>query len=488
MERFNGAKSGENGIIPVLAVLMFAIVALYIPFKIISYGFLPSDDALRHAAKAISHKDWGQILVLRPDIKIDSHIGWHTVLAFLNKLTGCSADGLVVFSVVSLFILFCAVPIFFLKYPEAWIFSLLILSLAVNGMLVRIFSGRPYIFTMSCVLVIFLLWKRVKEKSNPWLQTLILIIISALATWIHGGWYLFVLPVAGFFIAREYKAGLLIGAALIVGIICGAALTGHPVLALYENLRHALRSTVGYPSPIMLVNEFRPFDGDVLVVIAVLLLLLWRLVRKTWDIKIVDNPIFILAFLGWLMGFKVWRFWTDLGIPAIAVWMALELQELLSRNLSLYSWKRVLMVFISGMTLIMIITSNYNGRWTKNLTIQFLSMGNTNNGKWLPEPGGIIYSNDMTVFYQTFYNNPHGNWRYILGFEQSMMRPEDLAILNSIDWNGGAYEAFGPWVKRMKRPDRLILRGPAGPPQITGLEWYHATHDLWIGRLPREGK
>ena len=44
--------------------LILAIILL-IPFKIISYGYLPSDDALRHAAKAVSGKTWSEILILR---------------------------------------------------------------------------------------------------------------------------------------------------------------------------------------------------------------------------------------------------------------------------------------------------------------------------------------------------------------------------------------------------------------------------------------
>ena len=36
---------------------------------------------------------------------------------------------------------------------------------------------------------------------------------------------------------------------------------------------------------------------------------------------------------------------------------------------------------------------------------------------WMPEKGGIFYGADMTFFYNTFYKNPDGDWRYIVGFE-----------------------------------------------------------------------
>ena len=46
----------------VWVIVIFVIVAM--PFKIIGYGYLPGDDTLRHAAKAVSGKSWSQVLVL----------------------------------------------------------------------------------------------------------------------------------------------------------------------------------------------------------------------------------------------------------------------------------------------------------------------------------------------------------------------------------------------------------------------------------------
>ena len=59
--------------------LAFA-VALLIPLRLLGQGYLPPDDALRHAGKAVSGKAWTDILVLRPDFQMDSHPGWHALL------------------------------------------------------------------------------------------------------------------------------------------------------------------------------------------------------------------------------------------------------------------------------------------------------------------------------------------------------------------------------------------------------------------------
>ena len=99
----------------IIVTSIYLAVFLLISFRIISYGFMPLDDAMRHVAKAVSGKDWSEILVLKPEIMMDSHTGWHLILSYIYKITNSSPDNLIVFSVISLFLFFCLVPIFFLK-------------------------------------------------------------------------------------------------------------------------------------------------------------------------------------------------------------------------------------------------------------------------------------------------------------------------------------------------------------------------------------
>jgi hypothetical protein len=105
---------------------------------------------------------------------------------------------------------------------------------------------------------------------------------------------------------------------------------------------------------------------------------------------------------------------------------------------------------------------------------------------WLPDRGGIFYCVDLTVFYQTFFRNPRGDWRYVLGFEPSFMRPEDLAVYQELWRSKNAIKATAPWVERMNATDRLVLRGGPQPrPAIGGLEWAYAVEGIWVGRKPR---
>src|ERR1700733_10083863 len=137
-------------------VVVFTIVV--IPLKIIGYGFLPGDDALRHAAKAISGKTWQQILVMRGDFPIDPSPGWQVILAWVHSCFGGDAESLVIFSVVGLMLLvtLCALPWF--RRPETWLAALFIASVFVPSCTTRLARGRPYILTDAVLITILFLW------------------------------------------------------------------------------------------------------------------------------------------------------------------------------------------------------------------------------------------------------------------------------------------------------------------------------------------
>lgn len=475
----------DSRVLPLIVISISILAVLFISLKIISYGYVPTDDAMRHVAKAISGKTWDKILVINENIKMDSHPGWHAILAAIYKATNCSADTLMVFSIVSLFLVFCLAPLFYLKRPESWILALLTVGIFNQEFISRLALGRPYIFTMSTVLVFSFLWPRLRNKKIDWPCIITLTLFIAVSTWIHGLWYLFALPVACLLIAREWRSSVIFSICAVSGIIMGAILTGHPVIFLGQTLNHAINSFTNHTFTRMLVPEFQPSDGNPLVIVAVLAIMGWRALRKSWDVKSVDNPVFFLGIAGWVLGLAVYRFWFDWGMPAICAWMALEFEEFFTKAFRDYSWRRLYTVLFAALTLFLLATSDLGGRWTDNLTNDYISSENLDTIGWLPEDGGIIYSNDMYVFYGTFYKNPKADWRYALGFESTWMKPEDLAILRDIQWNRGAFKSFEGWVKKMRPQDRLIIKyRPGSPPAIDDLEWRYAATGTWIGRLP----
>ena len=70
--------------VPLVVWIVVISTIIFIPLKIIGYGFLPMDDALRHAAKTISGKSWQQILVMRDDFPIDPSPGWQAILSWVH--------------------------------------------------------------------------------------------------------------------------------------------------------------------------------------------------------------------------------------------------------------------------------------------------------------------------------------------------------------------------------------------------------------------
>ena len=479
----------SRSIVALITTVLIFTALIIIPLKITGYGFLPTDDALRHSAKVISEKEWDEILVIRNEFKKESHPGWDAILSAVYRITGWDQNGLVVFSVVSLFLLFCLIPLFFLERPEAWLAALLAISILDISFIHRLFFGRPFIFLMAMVSVICFSWPHLKTKKFPYRTAIFLTILVSLAAWIHQSRYLLMIPIAAFIFAREWRVALRLSIVVICGIFLGVLFTGHPVAALKQTLIHLFLVFDGNVPRHLLARELQPFDGHPMMVLAVCGLIMWRAMRKGWDIKHVANPVFILAVLGWVLGFFAMRGWAEWGMPALLVWMALEFQDFFKEIHSAISWRRVTMVLTLVPVLFLAVTHDGHGRWTRSITTDYLSQEDPKEAEWLLEPGGIIYSNDMSVFYETFFKNPKAPWRYVLGCEQAWMLPEDLAILRKIWWNSGTAESFMPWVEKMEPKDRLIIRtSVSGAPQIANLEWCYAAKNTWIGRLPRSSK
>ena len=217
--------------------------------------------------------------------------------------------------------------------------------------------------------------------------------------------------------------------------------------------------------------------------------------RGRWDRGAVDNPVFILAGLCSILGFLSVRVYVDWAMPAIAAWIAMEFDEFLKHS-AIAPLRRMALTIITCLIVYLSFTSDASGRWSSSKPVEYLSYEDAGQKAWLPDPGGIVYSDDMFIFYSTFYKNPKADWKYILGFEAGLMRPDDLATLRAIQKNSQLYNNFYkdfrihkyyyPWVKKMRPEDRLIIRGsPDATPKIPELEWHYAAYSIWSGRLPR---
>jgi hypothetical protein len=471
--------------VPLAVWAIVILVILVIPLRVIQYGFLPGDDALRHAAKAVSGKPWPDILVLGPAFKIDTNFGWHLLLRQVYLGSHCSTEGLVLFAIVALFALVNWSALVWLKRPEAWLIALLAVTLG-SDLWMRFSVGRPFILTIAGLLTILFAWHAHGPSPPKWWTVLWLTPLIALCTFVHGVWYLWMLPIAAFFLAGQFRWGLMLIVGWLAGAFLGASLTGHPVASLYQALVMAYRAFGLHITQRTLVGEFQPSSGDVLGLVIFGGLLILRQLAGLKARPLTSNPAFWLLCLAWVLGFKAIRFMEDWGWPALMVLIACDLQLLLQARFAADSFKRVALAGGLAVAVFLAITNDGRSRWTSNLTQQYLTQDNPDLNGWMPEKGGILYSSDMTIFYQTFFKNPNADWRYILGFEPALMPDEDFQVFHKIMWNNGDAKAYEPWVEKMRPQDRLVIRGDRGSlPSSSQLEWEYGVSGIWIGRLPR---
>lgn len=485
MDPTDEAESPLSRYVPLLISLGVAITLFLIPLMVIRLGFTPADDAKRHVAKIFSGKTWSEIMVMRPEVTLDHNAGWHAILGAVERITHWNADALLTFSVAGLAMLYLLLPLPFASRVEAWPAALLAIVVASPHYAYRLMLGRPYIFTMAAFMLILHLWRRqdYRPKTPTLIATALLISIAA---WIHGGWYLYWVPAVALLFAQRWRAGAIMAGCWLMGSTLAGVYTGHPIHFLTQQFQVLVSCFSFTPVQRMLVTEFLPTDGSftfVVVLGAVVLARKWR------DASVADclkDPLFMMALMCWTLGLLVRRFWLDWGVLAMLVWLTSELAIWSRRLFSDRAYTRLIAAGVASGALLLSITSDLDSRWTSNLTKEYLSPETPDIAGWLPEPGGIIYSDSMSVFYDTFFENPTAPWRYILGFEATFMPREDLETLRKIQWNFGTPAAYLPWIQKMKPADRLIFKRPlAGKPDLPQLEWHYGATETWIGRLPR---
>jgi hypothetical protein len=471
-----------------IAVCIIACAVILTPIRILSLGYFPLDDAKRHAAKVISGKSWQDILVLRDDIKMDSHPGWNLFLQSIHKLSRWNAKELVVFSVVFLFVFVVMLPLLLVRKPESWVFAVVAAVVIYSSMATRLLSGRPFLIGVFFVVYSCFRWREISEKKMKYTIPVALIVLSAAGTWIQSTWYLMLLPVLSFACARQWRGAFRLAATTLGGVAIGACLTGKPLLYLTSTNSHAYRAFSLIPHD-ALVFEFLPLMEWWQPLVAAIVVLIARQALRKEKKTLLRNPVLFLAGIGYGLAFFSARFWSDWGLPAFTVWMAMELEALKMPEF-MNGWRpRMVWSLLVAILFYQCFVNHPARNWKKCRIVWNISPIMANAPEWLPEKGGILYNYDMQFFYDTFFLFPHAPWRYMLGFEPTMMPDNDLQTYAAIMSPDCSYESFGPWVRKMTVADRLFLthHSPSYQPEIPGLQWRCFGPGLWIGRLPPNG-
>lgn len=477
--------AGPTNLSPSLrSLLIWGLVAatlVFIPLKITSSGYVAGGDARRHVGRAFAGQPFRDIVVMRPEYRVDQSIGWETLLAGLQKTTGWNADALMNFSVIVTLLAVLLAPLPWLRRPEAWLAALLAFTVAVPDLMTRLTQARPFLLTEGILIAILFAWSK-PGKATP--QKLILTTLGfALSVWMHGAWYLWALPLAAFTLAGARRAAVALAGCWLAGVIIGASLTGHPVEFLRGALFMAARVLHEDVPQWLLVGEFLPSAGEFPALLLLGLVYFWRRQTNAVGMSLAISPAFWLMALAWVLGLKADRWWADWGVPAALVWLTLQFEELLPALAAEFSARRLLLCGLLAAPLFLHTTNDLDRRYTHTLDQVFLDADDPALQGWLPARGGIFYNTQMDFFYNTFYKNPRAGWRYALGFEPALMPDDNLQTFRQIQRHPENLQNYEPWIAKMKSADRLVIYGNHQPP-LPQLEWHNAAANIWLGRLP----
>ena len=378
------------------------------------------------------------------------------------------------FSVAAMMLCVYLAGLPWLRRPEAWMAALLAQLVALPEMMLRLDQGRPFLVSEGVLICILFAWGRERTRRPSW-QKLVLTTVG-LRPFRLGAWRVVFVGVRagrlfdGRSLARNALAGGVLG-----GSVCwrGAAYresrwrfcTGRSIWPRRFSSEHAPKW--------MLVGEFQPSDGEFCTLTVLALVYLWRRQqsrerisqrnsepcapeparasspsppqtcggegrgeedsgRSMQTASLLRQPVFWMIAIFWALGFVGDRFWADWGMTAATVWLAMQIDSWMAAKWPADGGRRLLLCGLLAVPLYLDATSDLHARYTQNQQESVLDASNPDLQGWLPEGDGIFYSADMAFFYNTFYKNPQGNWRYILGFEPALMPEEDLKILRNM--------------------------------------------------------
>ncbi len=463
-----------------LAVRLVGLAAIaLIGVQILGQGYLPVDDALRHAAKAVAGKPWEAIVVARPGV-IDFSPGWHAFLRAVHQITGADAHTLVWVEILVSFACVSLAPMLLMRRPEAWLAAMSVGALLEPQLVVRWVIGRPLVISIAVLVFMCLTWRRLDDERPSRFAMITAAALVAAATWIHGSWYLWALPVLACVLAGQRRVAVRLTLAAAAGFVVGALLSGNPVAFLTRNL--ALALDLGGGAMSAWVYEMQAYPFVPLLMLGVLAVVV---VRKVWLAiparALLADPVFMLAVLGCVLGMRSARFWMDWGMPAAVVFIAREIEALWLANAP--TQKRLLAAGAVAVGCFVIWTANVNQRWMPRHEKAFQTIVLTRPAA-LPDSGGILYTDDRRVFYEMFYLLPDAPWRYSLGFAPELMPEDDYAVYVNRQTTG-TIESLDPWAAKMKPADRLLIRDPRGIQRWNQLEWQAIEGGFYSGRLKR---
>jgi hypothetical protein len=472
----------------VILTLLFAGSLAMAVLSVVDRAYIPPDDALRHAATAVSGRSYTEVLVFDSDIPaVDSTPGWHRVLRAALHLPGMDKYGLISFSIFLLFMAFTVTGLLLVSRPEAWA-GVLLMTMAIEPTFVgRLTLGRPYLLVSTATVVFAMVWDRLVADPRDRQAILWAAGVASVATWLHSTWFLLLAVPLAALVTRKWRAASTLWLCIAGGVLLGAILTLQPVQHLSYPVIHTWR-TMANASDAYRVSELQPFGGAGPWVLLALLVLTARGAISELQNLSLRHPALVTAGAGWVLGFVAARFWIDIGLPAFMAALTLIVRRILASRLASGSPERWLVSGAVALGLLLAVSANPGRRWDASplQRVVYFTEHPEEVAEWLPGPGGIIYSADMSVFFTLFFTYPDADWKYVLGLEKGIMPREDMAILHDIAERQN-WDSFRPWVEKLRPEDRLFLMAArdGGRPDWEGVEIFDVPRSYSIVRPTR---
>ena len=446
--------------VPLVAALIAVVAIIAVPLAVTSRGFAPEDDLLRDVAKAVSGRAWGDVMLLRPGLNpnLRTHPGWDTILSAVHGL-GIGKDQLLVFGIVFLAFVAFLPGVVFLRRPEISLILLGALPVLEFGVMHRYFTGRPYLIDVACTSSILFLWEAFERNPARKRMLLTLVALLALRVWIRSTLIMLGIPLLAVFASawirgRWKPAGVFFGC-VAAGIALGTLLTGAPVEFLTYNFKHFYWTLFRREGVQFVVQELEPLKGNVSLFVLVLGYVFVSLSGGTRRERYA-HPAFILGLLGWVLSFTIVRFWFEYGLPAMLVWIALDLQDRIEPRMRTDSPARLLLSIFAAMMFGFAVLLPHRAAWQENPIVRARAVRELYETKpdRMPGKGGVLYAATMRVFFVFFYLFPDAPWQYATGMEAGFMPVEDLRVYEDVNMTGEA---------RLRAVDREdACAGPVG--------------------------
>ncbi|MBQ3644778.1 MAG: hypothetical protein II961_09295 [Candidatus Riflebacteria bacterium] len=425
----NILSSFTNCIFKGFSLLIVSIILVFVPLKILSYGWSPNYAMLISSALTQN----GDIPL--SDETIKESIKTNTTIYDKAK------EKNLIYIVTSIFILFNIIGLCSSLNITAWFASMSILMLANGNFILRILNCSPQI--LLCLLLLSVITIFIEDiKENPKSSSLGII------------FYIFILRII---IPPE-------------------------VYSINEmNLSYSHICSLQLPDfvPIIVENCWLFFA----------FIILWIKAYKK-GCKIINNfnnPILFSAlFLQLIINFG----YIDLALfrdTLLLIWFSQQISEII-QNASCFKQFRV--KFCMGLYILSIFTilatHDGLGRYSKTaIETTPVDFSCKELQSWAPEADGIIYNDNLNFAISQYYQNPDSKISYIYLNNFSLFKKEKENILNIQkmikDKKIPLPDYYEEWVEQMRPQDRLITSEKING--LDNIEWLQCGRKLWIGRL-----